>query len=162
MMMEANKLLIEKFYTAFQQRDYTTMQSCYADDALFNDAVFTNLNADEVRAMWEMLIKKGKDLELGFSHITATTVTASAQWVASYTFSATGRKVINRINANFEIEDGKITKHTDSFSFYRWSSQALGLIGILLGWTPFLQQKVQKNARLSLTAYMNKKENEAN
>ncbi|MFX7804557.1 nuclear transport factor 2 family protein, partial [Acinetobacter baumannii] len=83
----------------------------------------------------------------------ATTVTASAQWVASYTFSATGRKVINRINANFEIEDGKITKHTDSFSFYRWSSQALGLIGILLGWTPFLQQKVQKNARQSLTAY---------
>lgn len=160
--MEANKLLIENFYTAFQQKDYTTMQSCYAEDALFNDAVFTNLNAHEVRAMWEMLIKKGKDLELSFSNITATDITASAQWVARYTFSTTGRKVINRIDAYFEIKDGKITKHTDSFSFYTWSKQALGLIGRLLGWTRFLQQKVQKNARSSLAAYMNKKADEAN
>lgn len=160
--MEANKLLIEKFYTAFREKDYTTMQSCYADDAVFNDEVFTNLNADEVRAMWEMLLKRGKDLELSFSNITATNITASAHWVASYTFSATGRKVINRIDASFEIKDGKITKHTDSFSFYKWSSQAFGLMGILFGWTDFLKKKVQRKAMLSLEAYMNKKGDDTN
>lgn len=155
--MEANKHLIEKFYTAFQQKDYATMQSCYANEAVFNDEVFINLNTDQVCAMWEMLIKRGKDLELSFSNIKASNLTANAHWVASYTFSATRRKVINRIDANFEIKDGKITKHTDSFSFYKWSSQAFGLVGILWGWTGFFKKKLQQKAMLSLEDYMNKK-----
>lgn len=160
--MEANKELIEKFYTAFQQKDYATMQNCYADDASFTDEAFINLNAQEVRAMWEMLISRGTDLQLSFNNIKATNNTASAHWVATYTFSATGRKVTNRIDASFEIEDGKIKKHTDSFSFYTWSSQALGLPGILFGWTSFLQKKVQQKARLTLHAFMNKQGNETN
>jgi ketosteroid isomerase-like protein len=160
--MKENIALIEKFYTAFQQRDYYTMQACYADNAIFTDEAFIHLNATEVRAMWEMLIKRGTDLELSYSNITATDNTAAAHWVASYTFSATGRKVINRIDACFEIKDGKIIKHTDSFSFYKWSSQALGLPGLLLGWTKFFQQKVQQKAKISLQAYMNKQGNETN
>jgi ketosteroid isomerase-like protein len=160
--MKDNIALIEHFYTAFQQRDYATMQSCYADNAVFNDEAFINLNAAEVKAMWEMLIKRGSDLELSFSNITATNTTATAHWVASYTFSATGRKVINRIDASFEIHEGKITKHTDSFSFYKWSSQALGMPGLLLGWTSFLRKKVQQKALVNLREYMNKQANENN
>jgi ketosteroid isomerase-like protein len=160
--MKENIALIEHFYTAFQQRDYATMQSCYADNAVFNDEAFINLNAAEVKAMWEMLIKRGSDLELSFSNITATDNTATAHWVASYTFSVTGRKVINRIDASFEISEGKIIKHTDSFSFYKWSSQALGMPGLLLGWTSFLRKKVQQKALVNLRQYMNKQANENN
>ncbi len=64
--MNSNQELIAGFYQAFQNKDYKTMQDCYAEDATFNDEVFLNLTADEVRAMWEMLIKKGKDLQLVF------------------------------------------------------------------------------------------------
>lgn len=148
--MHDNKAVLQQFYTAFQQRDYTTMQNCYADNAMFSDEVFVNLNASEVRAMWEMLCKNGKDLQLEFSNIQASEKSGSAEWIATYTFSKTGRKVVNRIKAEFVFADGKIISHIDRFSFYKWSSQALGLSGKLLGWTSLLRKKVRKSARQSL------------
>ena len=133
------------------------MQSCYADHATFSDAVFKNLNAAEVKAMWEMLIMKGKDLRIEFGQITASAASGTAHWDAYYTFSATGKKVVNKIDAHFEFEAGKITKHTDTFDFYTWAKQALGTSGLLLGWTGFLQRKVSAQAMNNLRAFMAKK-----
>lgn len=135
--MTSNKDIIIDFYTAFQNKDFRTMQECYSDDAIFSDAVFENLNADEVRAMWQMLITKGKDLRLDFKNVKADGRTGSAEWIAAYTFSATGNKVINKIKASFVFENGKIREHKDNFDFYAWAKQALGLKGLFLGWTSF-------------------------
>jgi len=154
--MTNNQQLIEKFYTAFAHKDYKTMQECYADNATFSDPAFVGLNSAEVRAMWEMLIKRGKDLRVEFSNVKADDKTGSADWVAYYSFSASGNKVVNRVKASFEFENGKIVKHTDVFPFYTWVKQALGTTGLLLGWTPFLKNKVQKSARSGLMAFMSK------
>jgi hypothetical protein len=62
--------------------------------------------------------------------------------------------VVNYITANFIFENGKIVKHADSFNFYNWSKQAFGITGLLLGWTPFLKNKVGKTAMKSLDDYM--------
>ena len=155
--MNANEELIHHFYTCFQQKDYKGMQACYADHATFSDAVFKNLNASQVRAMWEMLILKGKDMRVEFGDIAAHDHTATAHWDAYYTFSSTGNKVINRIDASFEIENGKIIKHIDHFNFYTWAKQALGINGILLGWTSFLRKKVSAQAMKTLDHFMGKK-----
>lgn len=152
--MNTNEQLLATFYQSFQNKDYATMQNCYADNAVFNDEVFKNLDARQVKAMWEMLIKRGKDLQLEFKNIQADDVKGSAEWIATYTFSKTKRKVINQIKAEFIFENNKIGKHTDHFNFYKWSSQALGITGILLGWTPFLKQKIQQTAMKGLTEYM--------
>jgi limonene-1,2-epoxide hydrolase len=146
--------IIKSFYTAFQNKDYATMQSFYANEAVFNDEVFKNLNAREVRSMWAMLIKRGTDLQVTFSNIRTNGNKASAQWEAVYSFGAKKRKVINKIQADFEFADGKIIKHTDHFSFYKWARQALGLPGLLLGWTGYLQKKVQQTALNGLQTYM--------
>ncbi len=152
--MNTNEQLIHHFYICFKNKDFKGMQDCYADEATFNDAVFKDLNSKEVKAMWQMLITKGKDLRLEFSNISATENTADAHWDAYYTFSATGKKVVNRIDATFEIENGKIVKHNDHFSFYTWAKQALGLTGILLGWTSFLRKKVSAQAMKNLENFM--------
>lgn len=152
--MHPNVQLIHRFYTAFQQKDYITMQSCYANDAVFSDPAFVNLNAAEVKVMWEMLIKKGKDLQVEFENITADDQQGSADWKATYTFSQTGKKVINQIHASFRFREGKIVAHQDHFSFYKWSRQALGAIGWLMGWSTWLQQKVQAGARKNLRIFM--------
>jgi ketosteroid isomerase-like protein len=152
--MHANARLLETFYQAFQNKDYTTMQACYADTATFSDPVFQNLNAAEVRAMWEMLIRRGKDLELTFSNIQADDRQGSAEWEAQYTFSATGRPVVNRIRSEFVFENGKIVRQTDRFSFYNWARQALGTPGLLLGWTGLIRGKVQGMARKNLAKFM--------
>ena len=155
--MNDNEKLIQHFYESFKNKDFKAMQNCYADNATFSDAVFQNLNATQVKAMWEMLITRGKDLELRFQNIKADEKTGSAEWIANYTFSQTGNKVENNIKANFDFENGKIVKHVDDFDFYKWSSQALGVSGKLLGWTSFLKNKVRQKAMKSLEDFINSK-----
>lgn len=152
--MNNNEKLIHHFYNSFKNKDFAGMQNCYADKAIFSDAVFQNLNSEQVKAMWKMLILNGKDLELHFQNVSADEKTGSAEWIANYTFSKTGRKVENRIKASFEFENGKIIKHIDSFDFYKWAKQALGFSGLLLGWTSFLQNKVRQTAMKSLEDFM--------
>ena len=153
--MNGNDQIIQKFYTAFQQLDYTTMQQCYSTQPIFNDAVFGILQGDEVGAMWEMLCRNAKDFSLQFSDIQLLDEEyASCRWTAMYTFSKTGRRVTNHVKAHLRIQDGLITEHTDQFNFHKWSRQALGLSGLLLGWSGYLQNKVRANAKKSLEKFM--------
>ncbi|WP_461788716.1 nuclear transport factor 2 family protein [Pedobacter sp.] len=154
--MTANEKLIHQFYSAFQQKDYETMQNSYSESAVFNDAVFVNLNAMEVRAMWQMLISRGGDMKLNFGNIKENGDNVNAYWEAHYTFTATGKKVVNKINAEFEIKDGKIVKHTDRFDFYKWAKQAFGFGGFILGWTNAFKGKVRQTAKKKLDDYLQK------
>jgi ketosteroid isomerase-like protein len=154
--MQDHEQLIRKFYNAFSNKDYKTMQSCYHPEAVFNDAAFSNLNSQEVKAMWEMLLTSGSDLRIEFRDVKANATTGSCHWEAWYTFSATGRKVHNVIDATFEFKDGKFYRHTDRFNFWRWSRQSLGTAGVLLGWSPMLHNKVRNTAKLRLHKFMEK------
>jgi len=152
--MGKHEQLISQFYNCFKNKDFKGMQECYADDAIFNDPVFVNLNSDEVKSMWEMLIKNGKGMELSFDNIQESENTVTAKWQARYTFSLTGRKVTNDVNATFTFKDGKIQSHTDRFNFYKWSAQAFGTTGLLLGWTSFFKNKIRKTASGNLKRFM--------
>ena len=150
-----NEALIHRFYTAFQQRDYKTMQDCYSKDPVFNDQVFGLIEGPQVFAMWEMLCKNAKDFSLEFSNIKLLDEEyATCNWTARYTFSKTGRKVVNRIKAHLRIQEGKITEHTDEFDIWKWSRQALGLPGLLLGWSGFMKNRIRLNARKNLERFM--------
>lgn len=151
--MNANEATLKRFYEAFQQRDAATMAACYAPDVQFSDPVFTDLRGAQAGLMWKMLCERGKDLRLEFSDVRADDTSGSAHWEAWYTFSATGRPVHNVIDATFAFRDGKIARHVDRFDLYRWSRQALGAPGLLLGWTPLLQNKVRAMAAKGLADY---------
>jgi hypothetical protein len=149
--------LIINFYTAFAKADWQTMASCYHANAEFNDEAFIGLNGKQAGAMWRMLIERSKgELSINFSNVQASGQKGSADWVAEYTFSATGRKVINHIHAEFEFKDGLISKHTDSFNLHKWAGQALGFKGKLLGGFGFFRKKVQQTARESLAKFLEK------
>lgn len=152
--MHPNAELIQRFYTAFAARDHQTMADCYRPDAHFSDPAFPHLEGSKISAMWRMLCLRGKDLELTFSDIAADDSTGSAKWEAVYTFGQTGRKVHNRISARFELIEGKISRHVDTFDFYRWTRMALGPAGALLGWTGFLQNKVRSRAAGQLEKFL--------
>ena len=154
--MNNNEELIQTFYDAFTRLDYTTMQNCYAADPIFNDPVFGILQRDEVRAMWEMLCKNAKDFTLQADKIEVDGEYGTCNWTATYTFSKTGRRVVNKVKAHMRIENGKITEHTDEFDIYKWSRQALGLPGILLGWSGYLKNKIRFDAKKKLQMFMDK------
>lgn len=149
------QFLITKFYTAFQNRDWQTMNGYYHPQATFYDPAFRQLTAKEVQAMWHMLCLNAKDFTLTFSDVQVNNDSGSCHWHASYSFSKTGRKVHNKINADFTFKDSQIYIHKDTFDLWRWSQMALGLPGVLLGWSPFLQNKIHSTARHSLTKFIN-------
>lgn len=149
-----NKALIEHFYRAFQQKDYQTMAACYHPQATFRDEAFGLNGAEEIGAMWQMLCERGKDMQMTFAVTEHHGGRITAHWEAQYTFSQTGRRVHNKIDASFEFRDGKIIRHDDRFNFWSWSRQALGLPGLLLGWTPLLKNKVQTMAMKNLRLFM--------
>lgn len=154
--MHPNAELITRFYDAFSRRDGATMAACYAADASFSDPVFPGLQGSEPGAMWQMLTEQGKDLQITFRDVQADDEQGSAHWEASYTFSVTGRKVHNVIEAKFRFRDGKIAEHQDDFDLYRWTKMALGPAGLLLGWSPIVQGPLRKKARAGLDAWIAK------
>lgn len=152
--MQPNESLIYNFYTAFINRDYPTMQNSYTDDATFSDPVFQHLNATEVRCMWEMFCKRANDMDLSFTIDKVTENEVIANWIPRYTFSATGKFVENHITSTFTIRDNKIVSHIDHFDIYKWSRQAFGVSGMLLGWTNFMQTKIRTKALGNLHKFM--------
>ncbi len=155
--MNNNEKLIQKFYTSFANQDLETMISFYHEKIQFQDPAFGILKGNDARDMWKMLIERAKgEIKIEFSDIKADKISGSAIWVATYNFSQTNRKVINIIHAEFEFQDGLIIKHTDDFDIWKWSKQALGFAGLLLGWTSFMQRKIQEKALSSLRKFQEK------
>ena len=150
------KSTIERFYAAFARLDGDAMQACYAEDAQFDDEAFSLRGRAQVGGMWRMLCgatrAKGADVwRLEVRDITDR----SAHWEAHYRFSTTGRLVHNSVEADIQCgPDGLIRIHRDRFDFWRWSRQALGTPGLLLGWTPFLRAKVRSTAAANLQKFL--------
>ena len=165
-----SRATIERLYAAFAKLDGATMQGCYASGARFDDEVFSLHGPREIGGMWRMLTEatRAKGLahwKLDVSDISTDRGTSSdtgggkgrAHWDAHYLFSATGRQVLNKIDAEFEFDNaGLITRHRDRFNFWHWARQALGAPGLLLGWTPFLRHKVRAQAAANLKRYLDK------
>lgn len=149
-----NAKLIDDFYAAFVRKDGAAMAALYHPDARFSDPVFPDLSGAEAGAMWRMFTQPGGDLRVEYRDVKGDDSGGSAHWDAYYTFQATGKKVVNSIDAAFEIKDGKIYRHRDTFDFWKWSRQALGAPGVLLGWTPIVRGGVRKLAGKALRTFI--------
>jgi ketosteroid isomerase-like protein len=103
------------------RRDAEAMAACYADDGVFSDPAFGELRGESARDLWRMLAQRAREFSLTFGDVEANERTGSAQWVARYRFSQTGRAVVNPINARFVFRDGLIVEHRDSFNLWRWA-----------------------------------------
>ena len=152
-LIEDHNALITRFYEAFNRLDAEAMTACYTDDVLFSDPVFGELRGRNAGDMWRMLTSRAKEFSVRFDNVRADDRSGAAHWVATYLFSQTGRTVVNDIQARFVFRDGKICEHHDHFDLWRWSRQALGAKGALLGWAPFVQNAIRAQAQKGLKAY---------
>jgi ketosteroid isomerase-like protein len=153
-MATPNESLIERFYGAFAECDGAAMEACYAPDVSFSDPVFPDLRGAEAGGMWRMLTGQATDLRVELLEHEADGDRGSARWRAHYTFTQTGRPVVNDVRASFRFQDGLIAEHRDDFDFHRWARQALGVSGLLLGWTPLIRSAVRRRARARLDEFL--------
>ena len=151
--MHDNEQLIRSLYEALGRRDGEAMAACYAPGASFSDPVFTALAGAEVGDMWRMLCARSTRIRVECTNVVADEASGRADWQAWYPFSGSGREVHNVIHAEFRFRDGRIVAHVDEFDLWRWSRQALGLPGLLLGWAPLLQHRVRATAAAQLARF---------
>lgn len=145
--------VVDLFYSSFAQSDGDAMAACYADQVVFEDPAFGELHGRDAGDMWRMLTSSATDLTLEHRILSSTAKVVRTNWIATYTFSATGNKVRNDIEATMTFEGDKIVDHRDHFDMWKWSSQALGLPGKLFGWSPPLKKKVRATALGNLAAF---------
>lgn len=156
-MIHQNQQLIETFYNAFAKGDANSMTACYHDNVVFEDPAFGRLENGKPSKMWEMLLSRKKEsTKVVFENVEANDTTGKANWTATYEYGPNNRKVINHITANFKFKDGKIIEHIDTFNLWKWTKQALGFSGYLLGWSSFMKGKIQKTTNQQLSTYINK------
>ena len=150
--------IVRGFYDAFARRDGAAMAACYTPNARFSDPVFTELNGRDVGDMWQMLCERAADLVVRCTACEGDDREVRAKWEADYTFTGTGRKVANRIEARMQLEGGKIAVHVDEFDLWKWTRMALGPIGYVLGWSPIVRGGVRKKAMAGLRAWQAKQQ----
>jgi ketosteroid isomerase-like protein len=146
---------IQALYAALDRHDGDAAAACYTDDAVFEDPAFGRLEGGAVKDMWRMLAERSDDLAvtLGDHGVAEDGRSGWAHWSATYTFTDTGRKVRNEIDARYTFSGGLISEQVDAFPLRRWGAQALGTKGAVLGLTPLLSRGVQKQARSNLDRY---------
>lgn len=151
---ERNEQTVRRLYEGLDRHNGEMMAGCYADGATFSDPVFPELHGDQARDMWRMLTSRATDLAVELPEAKADDEAGAARWIATYTFGATGRKVTNRVRSDFRFDErGLIVEQRDDFPFWTWSRQALGLPGLVLGWSPMLRSKVRASAAAELARF---------
>lgn len=148
--------IADNFYTAFSNHNSSEMIKLYHDDVIFTDPAFGMLQGIRAKKMWEMLLANSKsDLNIQYEILDSSNEHATVSWIAKYKFGSQKRLVENHVIASLKVKQGKIVEHHDTFNIWKWSSQALGLSGRLLGWTGFMKKKVQQKTNRALDIYMN-------
>jgi ketosteroid isomerase-like protein len=151
----AHEAVIDRLYAALGAGDGDAMAACYTDDATFEDPAFGRLEDGRGQAMWRMLTARGGEIAITLVDRKATAGgQATAHWLADYTFTDTGRKVHNDVQASFVFRDGLIAAHRDRFDLRVWGAQALGTVPGLLGYTPLLGLIVRRRTSGTLAAFM--------
>jgi ketosteroid isomerase-like protein len=144
---------IQRLYDALDRHDADGAAACYTDDAVFEDPAFGRLEGGAVKDMWRMLCERSDDLHVVLIEQGAEGAEGWAHWSAAYTFSGTGRSVVNDIRSRFRFEGDLIRDQVDSFSLRRWGGQALGRRGTMLGAAGLLGRAVRRQARGQLEQY---------
>lgn len=147
---------ITQFYSSFSNGDIETMLSCYHDEITFEDPAFGTLNGERAKAMWQMLLSRKEESDFSLSFTIDPNSDDKANWVAQYNYGSKKRKVVNRVSARFKFKDGKIIQHVDSFDLWKWTQQALGFPGYLLGWSTYMKRKIQQTTNKALDKFIAK------
>jgi len=161
----------ERLVAAFARLDGDAMAACHSANASFQDQAFSLQGQRQIGGMWRTLCsatgERGRAAwKLDLRRLTDRSAHWEAHWEAQreaqreacYRFNASGRLVHKRIDAEFDLDAaGLAQRHRDRFDFWRWSRQALGLPGRMLGSTPFPGNKVRAQAAAKLQQYLAKR-----
>jgi hypothetical protein len=128
------------------------MADCYAPAASFRDIAFDLHGKPQIHGMWQMICDCS-DIRATFDVVHADDREGRVALVDHYTFSDTGFKVRNVIDARFRFDHGLIVQHLDSCDAKAWAAMAFhgGVRGFLAGRSRFVRSRA---AEAKLKAFL--------
>lgn len=153
--MHANAALVNKLFSALDERDHAKMADCYHPKARFRDIAFKLHGRDRIHDMWRMICRPTTDIKVDVQTVVADEHSGCAMLIDRYTFGASedppkeGRPVVNVIVSRFLFEDDLILRQDDDCDPKIWARQALGegIAGFLAGRIRLMRSLVA-NAKL--------------
>ncbi|KAJ6531440.1 hypothetical protein DFH09DRAFT_1370587 [Mycena vulgaris] len=146
------------FLTAYSNMDFAALAALTADDFVFQDAAYPNIEGDVARGMYRWFIHDKEKTQMKvIIHDVKPSPTNSSVAIASFTddYFFNGNHVINSITSTMVIAGGKVALEQDAYSFEAWAEQALGsLIGPLAAPLSVTKTLIQITARVQLDTFM--------
>lgn len=149
--MHPHEALVRRFYACLAARDPESAAACYHADVFFSDPLFPRLRGAAAAGLWHMRLEPGNACEVRLLEASGDADGAHARW--SLTQRVRGRMVVIEGRAMFAFRDGRISRHYDHFSLWRWTAQALGPLGSAFGWFGPLRWALRQRARRSLERF---------
>lgn len=130
--MHPQEALVRRFFDRLAAADAAGAAACYHPDVFYSDPLFPRLHGARAADLWRMRLEELPDLAIRLEDASGDADGAFARWVLAYT--ARGRRIAVPVRSMFAFREGRISRHYDHFSLWRWAAQAHGLAGAALGW----------------------------
>lgn len=153
----STKEIVTSFYDCFAKGEAKGMLNFYAEEVIFCDPAFGKLSGNRPHEMWRMLLGRfDEHTTINFEVVETEANKAQVKWTAKYHFGKKRRPVTNRVTSTLILKNEKIVEYYDNFDIWKWAYQAIGIGGLLLGWSKFFQLKIQQNTNKMLDKYIAK------
>jgi ketosteroid isomerase-like protein len=130
--MHPHEALIRRFYARLAARDAEGALACYHPEVFFSDPLHPRLRGEPARDLWRLRLGDPAFGEIALEEASADANGALTRWTAHGVVR--GRPVTIRGRSMFAFRDGRIVRHYDHYSLWRWTAQAFGSVGAALGW----------------------------
>ena len=144
--MHPHETLLRRLFECIAARDAAGVVDCYHPDVFFTDPLYPRLHGAQAAAFWEMVFAEATDWRFELHDLAADADGGRAEWTARY--GLRGREIETQGRSLFAFRDGRVCRHYDHFSLWRWAGSVLGPAGLAAGWFgPFRWALRQRLAR---------------
>jgi len=130
--MHPHEALIRRFYACLAARDADGALACYHAEVFFSDPLHPRLRGGLAGDLWRMRLGEAGLEEIALEEASGDADGGHARWTARAVVRH--RPVTVRGRSMFAFREGRIVRHYDHYSLWRWAAQALGPAGAALGW----------------------------
>jgi hypothetical protein len=149
--MHSHESLVRSLYAALAARRPEEAAACYHPDIFYSDPLHPRLRGEAVVDLWRMRLAPGTACEIRLDEASGGDQGAMARWTMRT--QVRGRPVEIRGRSLFAFREGRISRHYDHYSLWRWSTQAFGPAGATLGWLGPVRWALRSRARRALERF---------
>jgi hypothetical protein len=149
--MHSHESLVRQLFAALAARRPEDAAACYHPEVFYSEPLHPRLRGESVIDLWRMRLAPGEPYDIRLDEASGGGDGAAARWTVRT--RVRGREVEIHGRSLFAFREGRISRHYDHYSLWRWSAQALGPAGAAFGWLGPVRWALRTRARRALERF---------